>query len=77
MERGGVILTTRGGTGTGMCAIIPTTTGGGMAGARVGITITTILIGVGVPDTTHRIMEWAVRPITIRDTEAVRLIASR
>jgi hypothetical protein len=38
-----------------------------MDGVRVGIIITIIPIGVGVPDIILRITEWVVRHITTQD----------
>ena len=53
--RGGVILTIRGGIGTGMFATIHIVAGGDMVGVRVGTMATTIRIGLGARDTIRRI----------------------
>ena len=66
-ELGGDILVIRGGIGIGVSATILTIIGGAMDGVRVGIIITIIPIGVGVPDIILRITEWVVRHITIQD----------
>ena len=74
MERGGVILTIRGGIGTGISATIPTAAGGVMVGILPGTMVATIRIGVGARDTIRRITAWVVRLTT--DTEVSLLVAS-